>query len=82
MFAARVEENVAEWLTVFSLPIEHQKRERTTSMRERQNKEIKRRNRVATLFPNKASAFRQITAVLVELSDKWETRTRYSTSDP
>ncbi|MCP4890019.1 MAG: IS256 family transposase, partial [Planctomycetaceae bacterium] len=43
------------------------------------NKEIKRRTRVATLFPNEASVLRLITATLVELSDEWETGMRYLT---
>lgn len=80
--AAWAEENVAEGLTVFSLPSEHQKRMRTTNMLERQNKEIKRRTRVATLFPNEASVLRLVTAVLVELSDEWESGTRYLTFNP
>ena len=46
---------------------------RTTNMLERQNKELKRRTRVAALFPNEASLLRLVTAVLVELSDDWET---------
>lgn len=80
--AAWAEENVAEGLTVFQLPTEHQKRMRTTNMLERQNKEIKRRTRVATLFPNEASVLRLVTAVLVELSDEWETGMRYLTFNP
>ena len=43
-------------------------------MLERQNREIKRRTRVATLFPNEASALRLVTAVLVEISEEWEIR--------
>ncbi|MFK7737499.1 MAG: IS256 family transposase [Pirellulaceae bacterium] len=77
--ATWADENVAEGLTVFQLPTEHQKRMRTTNMLERQNKEIKRRTRVATLFPNEASVLRLVTAVLVELSDEWETGMRYLT---
>jgi len=48
---------------------------RTTNMLERQsqNRELKRPIRVATLFPNEASLLRLVTAVLVELSDDWET---------
>jgi len=71
------EDNIPESLAVFQLPREHQKRMRTTNMLERQNKEIKRRTRVATLFPNEASLRRLVTAILVELSDEWETGTRY-----
>lgn len=70
--ATWAEENIPEGLAVFQLPEEHRKRMRTTNMLERQNKEIKRRTRVATLFPNEASLLRLVTAVLVELSDEWE----------
>jgi transposase-like protein len=56
-----------------NFPQEHRKRMRTTNMLERQNKEVKRRTGVATLFPNEASLLRLVTAVLVELSDDWET---------
>jgi len=67
------EQNILEGLAVFQIPKDHRKRMRTTNMLERQNKEIKRRTRVATLFPNEASLLRLVTAVLVELSDEWET---------
>ncbi len=39
-------------------------------MLERQNRELKRRTRVASLLPNEASLLRLVTAVLVELSDE------------
>ena len=71
--ATWAENNIPEGLAVFQLPEEHRKRMRTTNMLERQNKEIKRRTRVATLFPNEESLLRLVTAVLVELSDEWET---------
>jgi transposase-like protein len=71
--AAWAETNIPEGLSVFQLPEEHRKRMRTTNMLERQNRELKRRTRVATLFPNEASLLRLVTAVLVELSDDWET---------
>lgn len=71
--ATWAEQNIPEGLTVFKIPKDHRKRMRTTNMLERQNKEIKRRTRVATLFPNEASLLRLVTAVLVELSDEWET---------
>ena len=71
--AAWAETNIPEGLSVFQLPEEHRKRMRTTNMLERQNKELKRRTRVAKLFPNEASLLRLVTAVLVELSDDSET---------
>ena len=40
---------------------------------ERLNKKIKRRIRVATLFPNEESLLRLVSAVMVEISDERET---------
>lgn len=37
------------------------------------NKEIKRRTRVAILFPNKESALRLVTGVLIEIHEEWIT---------
>jgi transposase-like protein len=42
-------------------------------MIERLNQEIKRRTRVATLFPNEESLLRLVSAVLIEFSEEWET---------
>lgn len=72
-----LEANVPEALTVLSLPAAHRRKLRTTNMLERINKEIKRRTRVATLFPNEASALRLVTAVLMEVSEDWETNRTY-----
>ena len=77
--AAWLEENVPESLTVFRLPPVHRQRLRTTNMLERLNRELKRRTRVATLFPNEASLLRLVTAILVEISEEWETGKRYVT---
>lgn len=77
--AAWAEANIPEGLAIFGIPAEHRKRMRTTNMLERQNRELKRRTRVATLFPNEASLLRLVTAVLVELSDEWETGMKYLT---
>ena len=75
--AAWLEENVPEALTVLSLPAAHRRKLRTTNSLERINKEIKRRTRVATLFPNEQSALRLVTAVLMEISEDWETNRTY-----
>jgi transposase-like protein len=74
-----MEENVPESLAVFRLPPSHRKRLRTTNSDERLNRELKRRTRVATLFPNEASVLRLVTAVAMEISDEWETGKRYVT---
>ena len=72
-----LELNVPEGLTVFAFPAAHRKRLRTTNCLERLNKEIKRRTRVATLFPNEPSLLRLASAVLSEVSDEWETDRAY-----
>lgn len=72
-----IEENVPESLTVFELPAKHRKRLRTSNMAERQMKEIKRRTKVATIFPNKESLNRLVSAILKEIDEDWETGKRY-----
>jgi len=79
--AAWLEENVPEALAVLGLPAAHRRKLRTTNMLERINKEIKRRTRVATLFPNEQSALRLVTAVLMEISEDWETNRTYLTME-
>ena len=64
---------IPEGLTVFQLPQAHQRRLRTSNAIERLNKEIKRRTRVATMFPNGASLLRLVSAIVVEISEDWET---------
>ena len=77
-----MEANVPEGLTAFALPSSHRKRLRTTNMLERLNEELKRRTRVAGLFPNDASLLRLVSAVLMEVSDDWETNRKYLTMGP
>lgn len=68
-----MEENLPQGFTVFALPAAHQKRMRTSNALERVNMELKRRTRVARVFPNETSLLRLITALLSETSDEWET---------
>ena len=72
-----LETNVPEGLTVFDFPTKHRRRLRTNNMLERLNRELKRRTRVATLFPNEASLLRLATAVLMETDEEWQTEKRY-----
>lgn len=74
-----LEHNVPESLTVFGLPSIHRRLLRTSNGLERLNQEIKRRTRVATLFPNESSLLRLVSAVLTEISDDWETGRIYLT---
>jgi putative transposase len=71
--AAWMEDNLPHGFTVFTLPAAHQKRLRTSNALERVNMELKRRTRVARVFPNETSLLRLITALLSETSDEWET---------
>ena len=75
--AAWLEHAIPEALTVLTIPAAHRRRLRTTNSLERLNREIKRRTRVATLFPNEASLLRLASAVLSEISDDWETERAY-----
>lgn len=75
--SAWIEEAIPEGLTVFHLPEPHRRRLRTTNVLERLNREIKRRTRVATLFPNEASLLRLVSAILCETSEEWEAGRKY-----
>ena len=70
-------EALPEGLAVFALPTGHRRRMRTTNALERVNKEIKRRTRVATLFPNEQSCERLVTAIAMEISEEWVTGRTY-----
>jgi transposase-like protein len=61
---------------------EMNRRLRTSNMCERINREIKRRTRVAGLFPNESSVLRLLTAILMETSDEWETGRAYFSAHP
>jgi len=78
--SAWLEENLAEGFTVFDFPIEHRRSIRTTNSLERINREIRRRTRVVGIFPNEASCLRLISALLMEISEEWQTGKRYCVS--
>ncbi len=77
--ATWAEESVPDGFTVFDLGLTEaqRKRLRTTNGVENLNQQIKRRTRVARLFPNEASLLRLVSAVLMEISEEWETGRRY-----
>ena len=72
-----IEDNIPEGLAVFALPCKHRRRMRTTNMLERLHEEIKRRTRVARLFPNEASLLRLVSAIEMEISEDWIAGKRY-----
>jgi putative transposase len=68
-----MEANLPEGLTVYAFPESHRRLLRTTNGVERLNQEVRRRTRVARLFPNETSCLRLVSAVLMEISEEWET---------
>ena len=71
------EGNLPEGFTVFSLPVAMRKKLRTNNLDERLNRSIKARTRLISVFPNRASQLRLVTAICVEISDEWETGNIY-----
>ena len=70
--AAWLEDNVPDGLAVFTLPEGHRRRLRTSNPMERAiQQEIKRRTQKVRVFPNEKSLERLVSAVLVEIDDKW-----------
>lgn len=72
-FVKWLEANIEEGFTIYQFPKEHRKKIRTSNGIERVNREIKRRTRVAVLFPNKESALRLVTGVIIEIHEDWLT---------
>lgn len=79
--SAWMERSIPEGLSVFELPSAHRRRMRTSNALERLSREIKRRTRVATLFPNEGSLLRLVSAVAIEISEDWETGRTYLNMD-
>jgi putative transposase len=77
--ATWLENNIPEGLTVFAFPVPHRRLLRTTNGLERVNKEVRRRTRVVGIFPNEAACLRLVSAILMEISDDWETDRVYLT---
>ena len=72
-FSSWLENNIEEGLTCFNFPRSHRIKIRTSNGLERVNREIKRRTRVAVLFPNAEAALRLVTGVLIEIHEDWIT---------
>jgi len=71
--------NIPEGLTVFSFPGAFRRWLRTTNGVERLHREVRRRARVVSIFPNQASCLRLVSAVLNEISEEWLTGRTYLT---
>ena len=66
-----LEEGFNDVMTVMELPEKYRKKLRTTNILERENKELRRREKVIRIFPNKASAIRLMGAVLLDHHENW-----------
>ncbi|BCU06379.1 hypothetical protein Atep_18800 [Allochromatium tepidum] len=73
---------IPDSLTVFDFPAEHRVRLRTTNGLERINRELRRRTRVAGIFPNPESCLRLVSALLAEPDDEWMTGKVYLNLNP
>ena len=74
---AVLEDGMEDALAVLQLPEALRQRLRTTNGVERLNQEIRRRERVIRIFPNRESAVRLLGAVLLEQHEAWATGPRY-----
>lgn len=79
--AAWMRKNIPEGFGAFVLPPPVRRRLRSNNAAERLNREIKRRTRVAVIFPNTESVERLISAILMEVSEEWENGKRYFTTN-
>lgn len=74
---ATLERGFDDATAVLALPAAYRTRLRTTNGQERLNEEIRRRERVIRIFPNRESAMRLLGALLMEQDEAWSTGKRY-----
>ena len=74
---ATLERGFDDATAVQALPAAYRTRLRTTNGQERLNEEIRRRERVIRIFPNRESAIRLLGALLMEQDEVWSTGRRY-----
>jgi len=76
-----LEQEFYDATSILILPERYRKRLRTTNSIERLNEEIRRRERVIRIFPNRESATRLIGALLIEQDELWSTGHKYFDMD-
>jgi len=72
-----LESDFEDAIAVLELPERYRKRLRTANGIERLNEEIRRREKVIRIFPNRESAIRLIGALLMETDEKWASGKKY-----
>jgi putative transposase len=70
---ATLERGFDDAAAVLALPRPYRKRLRTTTGQERLNEEVRRRERVIRIVPNRESAIRLLGALLMEQDEQWST---------
>ena len=76
-----LEEGFEDATAVLALPAKYRRRLRTTNMVERFIEEIRRREKVIRIFPNKASDRRLVGALCAEQHEEWSTGRLYLNMD-
>jgi putative transposase len=74
---ATLERGFDDATAVLALPAPDRQRLRTTNAVERLNEEVRRRERVIRIFPNRESVVRLLGALLMEQDEAWTTGKRY-----
>ena len=72
-----LEEGLIDATAVLALPGKYRRRLRTTNMVERFIEEVRRREKVVRIFPNRESAYRLVGALCAETHEEWSTGRRY-----
>jgi putative transposase len=76
--AKTIRNGAEDTLTVnaMELPSNHRRKLHSTNMIERQNRELKRRTRKVSIFPNEDSVIRLFGAMLIDIDEKWQSETK------
>ena len=71
-----LDEGFEDAMTIMYLPMKYRQSLRTSNIIERENREIRKREKVIQIFPNIESALRLLGAVLMDDHNDWSTRHR------
>lgn len=74
---ATLERGFDDATAILALPALYRQRLRTTNAVKRLNEEVRRRERVIRIFPNRDSVIRLLGALLMEQDEAWTTGKRY-----
>jgi len=76
-----LEQGFNDATAVLSLPEKYRLKLRTTNSMERLNQEIRRRERVIRIFPNRESSLHLLGAFLIEYDEKWPGKKYFDMTD-